>query len=184
VLEFSYYQEWNDMRGTARLTLAPDGALLSGTWVQADSEGTWTLRRQAISAAEISQALAALPERAAVSTSGAAPQRGTASARCQRNGGGSGFVCQTALRAPSNAAPGSDVDITRETLHGNDVQVERWTCRPAQPGLVLDCAVTTVGSIMQGGQVTVTFPLANGEQQVLSYEGACDTPTPPRTACR
>jgi hypothetical protein len=45
VLEFTYYQDWNDTRGTARLTLAPDGAVLSGTWTQPGDQGTWTLQR-------------------------------------------------------------------------------------------------------------------------------------------
>jgi N-formylglutamate amidohydrolase len=48
VLEFTYYQDWNDTRGTARLTLAPDGAALSGTWTQPGEQGTWTLQRQPI----------------------------------------------------------------------------------------------------------------------------------------
>jgi N-formylglutamate amidohydrolase len=51
VLEFTYYQDWNNTRGTARLTLSPDGSSLSGTWSQPGDEGTWTMRRPAIAGA-------------------------------------------------------------------------------------------------------------------------------------
>jgi hypothetical protein len=110
------------------------------------------------------------------------PQRGRVSSNCRRSG--TGYICDMSLQPPGHGAPGSEITITRETILGSDVQVERWTCSPAQPGLVLECAVTTTGSIMEDAQVTVTFPLANGEQQVVTYQSRCAGPTPPRTVCR
>jgi hypothetical protein len=117
-----------------------------------------------------------------VAAAGGAAVRAAVSSRCRRSG--TGWVCDMSLRAPGNAAPGSDVAITRESLSGNDVQIERWTCGPALPGLVLECTVSTGGNLMQGGAVTATFLLANGEQRVVRFLGRCDVPTPPRTACR
>jgi hypothetical protein len=53
-LVFRYYQPWNDMNGTATLTLSQDGNQLSGTWTQqrganspgSGGSGTWTMRRR------------------------------------------------------------------------------------------------------------------------------------------
>jgi hypothetical protein len=45
VLEFGYYQDWNNTTGAARLTLAPDGRTLVGTWTQPGASGPWTMRR-------------------------------------------------------------------------------------------------------------------------------------------
>jgi hypothetical protein len=183
VFQLSYYEEWGDIRGTARLTLAPDGNTLSGTWTQPDYTGTWTMRRQPFSVAEFRQALAALPTTATASAPTTVPPGARASARCNPIRGGSGYVCNTSLTAPTNAAPGSTVAISRETLLGGAVQVERWTCSPAQPGAVLECDITTTGHIMQDGQVTVTFQLANGQQGVLRYAGRCDRPAESRSPC-
>jgi hypothetical protein len=44
-LQFGYYQWWNDVEGSAMLTLSPDGRELSGTWQQAGADGAWTLTR-------------------------------------------------------------------------------------------------------------------------------------------
>ena len=52
-LIFHYYQPWNDMNGTATLTLSKDGNHLSGNWTQqrgsnlpgSGGSGGWTMTR-------------------------------------------------------------------------------------------------------------------------------------------
>ncbi|MHC5763881.1 hypothetical protein, partial [Nostoc sp.] len=52
-LVFHYYQPWNDMNGTATLTLSEDGGQLSGGWTQqrgsnppgSGGSGGWTMKR-------------------------------------------------------------------------------------------------------------------------------------------
>ncbi|MHC5598349.1 MAG: hypothetical protein ACYTXC_20825 [Nostoc sp.] len=52
-LVFHYYQPWNDMNGTATLTLSDNGNRLSGTWTQqrgsnppgSGGSGGWTMTR-------------------------------------------------------------------------------------------------------------------------------------------
>lgn len=44
-VNISYYQNWNDMRGTASFNLSADGQSLDGTWTQSGSSGKWTLAR-------------------------------------------------------------------------------------------------------------------------------------------
>jgi hypothetical protein len=45
VLEFAYYQDWNDTHGLARFTLSSDGSVLNGTWTQPGETGDWTMQR-------------------------------------------------------------------------------------------------------------------------------------------
>jgi hypothetical protein len=44
-LQFDYYQWWNNVEGSAVLTLSPDGLVLGGSWQQAGASGAWTLTR-------------------------------------------------------------------------------------------------------------------------------------------
>ena len=52
-LVFHYYQPWNEMNGTATMTLSEDGSRLSGTWIQqrgssplgSGGSGGWTMMR-------------------------------------------------------------------------------------------------------------------------------------------
>jgi hypothetical protein len=44
-LNFSYYQPWNGMQGTAFFTMSPDGTTLMGGYEQPDSRGNWQLSR-------------------------------------------------------------------------------------------------------------------------------------------
>lgn len=45
VLEFTYFQPWNNLEGSARFILAPDGKTLKGTWKQSSGQGDWTMQR-------------------------------------------------------------------------------------------------------------------------------------------
>jgi len=48
IIEFSYYQSWNKVTGSAKFTLSSDGEKLSGTWSQSDGQsGTWNCKRTA-----------------------------------------------------------------------------------------------------------------------------------------
>jgi hypothetical protein len=55
-LVFQYYQSWNDMNGTATLTLSEDGNRFSGTWTQqrgsnrpgSGGSGGWTMVRDSL----------------------------------------------------------------------------------------------------------------------------------------
>jgi hypothetical protein len=44
-VQFSYFQNWNNVTGSAQLQLSADGKTLSGTWMQPGSSGTWTMTR-------------------------------------------------------------------------------------------------------------------------------------------
>ena len=44
-VNFSYYENWIDVHGTASLNLSADGRSLEGTWSQAGSNGKWTFSR-------------------------------------------------------------------------------------------------------------------------------------------
>ncbi|MBX9878978.1 MAG: hypothetical protein K2Y22_11025 [Candidatus Obscuribacterales bacterium] len=44
-VNFSYYEHWINVHGTASLNLSADGRTLEGTWTQAGSTGRWTLTR-------------------------------------------------------------------------------------------------------------------------------------------
>lgn len=44
-VNFSYYENWIDMHGTASLKLSSDGRSLDGTWTQGGSSGRWTMNR-------------------------------------------------------------------------------------------------------------------------------------------
>lgn len=46
VVTLRYYQPWNSMVGTARLTLSPDGSRLEGTWSQPGESGSWRMTRR------------------------------------------------------------------------------------------------------------------------------------------
>jgi hypothetical protein len=45
VLILTYYEDWVDLTGSARLVLSDDGRTFSGTWTQPGSSGNWTLTR-------------------------------------------------------------------------------------------------------------------------------------------
>jgi hypothetical protein len=44
-VNFSYYENWINMHGTASLKLSSDGRSLEGTWTQGGSSGRWTMSR-------------------------------------------------------------------------------------------------------------------------------------------
>jgi hypothetical protein len=44
-LVFTFYQDWNDQNGRAELTMSEDGKTLSGTYVQDNGPGSWTMWR-------------------------------------------------------------------------------------------------------------------------------------------
>jgi len=48
VLEFSYYQPWNKIEGSARFDLSADGKTLKGTYKEASGQGGWNMQRSAV----------------------------------------------------------------------------------------------------------------------------------------
>ncbi|MBI3972696.1 MAG: hypothetical protein HY332_15570 [Chloroflexi bacterium] len=73
VLEFTYYQSWNNQNGTGRFTLSSDGKSGPGTYSQGSGSGSWTLSRSQPSALAAPAAPAAAPPPTTAQDAGPVP---------------------------------------------------------------------------------------------------------------
>src|SRR5207248_2194761 len=74
------------------------------------------------------------------------------------------LVCEVDLVGPVGVQMGGYADWAIEIKRDGSVQVDHYPCGPVDEDRVTRCAFNVLGPIFQGGLVTTTFPLADGEQ--------------------
>jgi hypothetical protein len=96
----------------------------------------------------------------------------------------SGLNCSVYVLGPPGVQAESSADWAVEVILDGRVQAEHFDCGPLDEDRAARCVYTLRGSIFQGGLVTTTFTLANGQQRTLSYRNRCNIATPDGQVCR
>lgn len=94
------------------------------------------------------------------------------------------LICEVDLVGPAGVQAGGYADWSIEVLRDRGVRVAHNDCGPVYEDRVARCAFNVQGEAFQGGLVTTTFTLSNGEQRSLSYNFGCTVSTPDGEECR
>jgi hypothetical protein len=94
------------------------------------------------------------------------------------------FTCNVDLVGPAGVQEGSSADLAMEVKLDGSQQVEHHDCGPIYEDRVTRCGYHSQGSIFQGGLISTTFSLDNGEHRTLSFRTHCQVPTSNGEVCR